>query len=391
MHCSIIYHRILQSARLFRKDSEVNQCSSDTPVARTVLHPCTLAARFWESASPVNELENLTRLAKAVFNDNLPPSTNPIGTLAICIWVLLDSTIQLFVSYPACLDTKTLVSHRGNLVEIVAHNESELTDDETNKEERSSNLDSKDLSVERDQADSRSPIERPPCVKHLHTSTWLDFPTKGPVKGHNRLVFLGQHRGLNTSEGDLGREDNGKDNEQANEATEKELRHVAGTNVGIHCAEVSWIFGIAVKAIEVEHHGGDIQSELLGSGPDSRRTPDLEGRLAVRKPLVPFLGAGVADDNVCPGHVNAGQDGVEEDREKGSCRWGDVVAGAKIHEEAEGKLVDDGEGETAESRPRTRLSAEMLDCSADARGDGLGLDKEDFWLGRSSLLGWLLV
>jgi len=146
-----------------------------------------------------------------------------------------------------------------------------------------------------------------------------------------------------------------------------------------------------VKAIKVEHHGGDVQSELLGSGPDSRRTPDLEGRLAVRKPLVPSLGAGVADDNVCPGHVKAGQDGVEEDRKKGSRRWGDVGAGAKIHEKAEGKLVDDGEGETAESRPRTGLSTEMLDCSADARGDGLGLDKEDFWLGRSSLLGWLLV
>lgn len=270
------------------------------------------------------------------------------------------------------------MSHLGNLVEIVAHDESELTDDETNKEERSSNLDSKYLGVERYQADSCSPIECPPCVKHLHTSTWLYFPTKGSVKGHDRLVFLGQHRGLDTGKGDLGRENDGKDNEQANEATEKELRDVASTNVGIHGAEVIRIFGIPVEAVYVEHRGGDVQSELLGSGPDSGRTPDLEGRLAVRKPLVPFFAAGVADDNMCPGHVDAGQDSVEEDREKGSCRWGDVVAAAKVHEQTVGKLVDDCKGETAEARPRTRLSTEMLDGSADARGDRLGLDKNDF-------------
>lgn len=283
------------------------------------------------------------------------------------------------------------MSHLGNLVEIVAHNESELTDDETNKEERSSNLDSKNLGVERHQADSRSPIERPPCVKHPHTSTWLHFPTKGSVKGHDGLVFLGQHRGLDTSKGDLGREDDGKNNEQANEATEKELRDVAGTNVGIHGTEVIRIFGITVKAVYMEHRGGDVQSELLGNGPDSRRTPDLDGRLAVRKPLVPCFAAGVADDNVCPGHVETGQDGVKEDREKGSCRWGDVVAVAKIHEQTVGKLVDDGKGETAEARPRTRLSTEMLDCSADARGDRLGLNKDDFQLSGGSLLGWLLI
>ena len=286
--------------------------------------------------------------------------------------------------------------HLRDLVKVVAHNKEELADDDTNEQESRSDLERDNLDVELYQADSSSPIKRLPCITHAHASTptgdrGLNFSAESPVEWNDGLIFLGQQRGLDTREGDLGREDDGKDDEQAHKATDKELAYVTSTNCGIDGAEVSGIFSVAVKAIEVEHRSGDVQGELLSSGPDSRRSQDPKVGLAVRDSLVPFLGAGVADDDVRPGHVKTSNDGVEQDGEKELCHGGGGAADVEVVGEDVEEIVDYCEAKTAEVSPWASLGTEMLDCCADFGGDWLSLDEEEFWLGGSRLLGWLLV
>ena len=86
--------------------------------------------------------------------------------------------------------------HLGNLVEVITHNEPELTNNHANENECSDDLDGEDLSVELHQADSGSPFKGLPCVEHAHTSTTasngrLDSSTKSLIEGNDGVVFLG--------------------------------------------------------------------------------------------------------------------------------------------------------------------------------------------------------
>ena len=58
------------------------------------------------------------------------------------------------------------MSHLGDFVKVVAHEESQLADDDTDKEERRGDLDREDLDIELDEPEPRGPVERLPRIEH---------------------------------------------------------------------------------------------------------------------------------------------------------------------------------------------------------------------------------
>ena len=154
---------------------------------------------------------------------------------------------------------------------------------------------------------------------------------------------------MNTGKGDPGWEDDGENDEQAYKATDKELGHVAGTNIAIDGAIVCWVLSITVQAVNVKQYSGDVEGELLSSGPKCRWAQDLEAGLAVRDSLVPFLAARVADDDVGPSHVDAGKKGMKDDGEQGTSHKGGVSADADVVEKGVKELVQNRETEAAET------------------------------------------
>ena len=284
----------------------------------------------------------------------------------------------------------------NNLLEIITHDQPRLSDENAHEHDRGEDLKSNDLDVELDEPDPGGPVERLPRIEHADTATAahdrrLDSPAEAAVEGDDGLVFLGQHRGLHAGQGDLGGEDDGEDDEQGDQSADKDLGDIAGEDLWRDLTVVGRVLGVAFEAVGAEHERGDVEGELLGSGPDGGGQEDLAAGVEARVAAPPALGAGVAHDDVGPGHVEAAEDGVGDDSEQRLGEHGSGEVAEQVEEQGVGQVVDDGDVETAEARPWAGLSLQVLHRGADVGGDGLAFDEEELGLGGRCLWGQLLI
>ena len=292
--------------------------------------------------------------------------------------------------------TQVVVRLFDNFVEVITHDQLRLADESAHEDHGGEDLEGNDLEVELDEADASSPVERLPGVEHADASAaaddrGLDSAAEAPVEGDDGLVFLGQHRCLHAGQSNLGGEYDGEDDEQGDQRADEDLGGVAREDFGGDFAVVGRVLGVALEAVGAEHEGGDVESELLGGGPDGRGEEDFAAGVEAGEAAPPALGAWGAHDDVGPGHVEAAEDGVGDDGEEGLCEQGAGEAAEEVEEQTVGQVVDDGDMQTAEARPWAGLSLQVLYGGADLGGDGLAFDEEELWLGGSCLRVMLLI
>lgn len=264
------------------------------------------------------------------------------------------------------------------------------------KQDSSDDLESEDLDVELDEADTGSPVEGLPRIEHADTSSAtnnlrLDFTAEGTVEGDDGLIFFWEHGCLDTGQGDLGGEDDGEDDEHSDQSADEHLADVASEDFGGNFTVMGGVLSITVEAVHGEHESWDVEGELLRCSPDSGWEEDFLGSLDAGVAANPALWARVAHHHVSPGHAEAAEDGVGKDGEDGADECGVSQAAEEVEEQRVGQVVYDGDLETAEARPWAGLSLQVFHCGADLGGNGLALDEEELWLGRVCLLGRLLV
>lgn len=288
------------------------------------------------------------------------------------------------------------MSHLGDLLKIIAHHEPQLANEDADKQDSSDDLESEDLDVELDEADTSGPVEGLPRIEHADTSSatdnlGLDFTAEGTVEGDDSLVFFWEHGCLDTGQGDLGREDDGEDDEHSDESAHEHLADIASEVFRGNFTVMGGVLGIAVQAVHGEHESWDVESELLRGSPDGGWEEDFLGSLDAGVAADPALWARVAHHHVRPGHAEAAEDGVGNDGEEGLDGCGVGEAAEEIEEQSVGQVVYDSDLETAEARPWAGLSLQVSYCGTDLGGDGLALDEEELWLGGGCFLGRLLV
>lgn len=74
-----------------------------------------------------------------------------------------------------------------------------------------------------------------------------------------------------------------------------------------------------------------------------------------------------------PGHSEAGQECLEDDREQRACEGAVDGANAEVEEEAIDNVIDNGETKTTEATPWAGFTTKVPDGLTDAGGDGLSL------------------
>ena len=213
------------------------------------------------------------------------------------------------------------MDHLGGLIEIVAHNELQLSNKDTHEEEHCSDLKCSNLDVELDKSNPGSPVEGLPCIKHADTADatnnlGLNFAAEAPVKGNDRFVFLRQHGCLNTGQGDLGGEDNSEDDEQSDKDTSEHRDDVISEGLGGDLVVVGWIFGVAIETVDAEDHSRNVNGKLFSGSPDGGGEKDLVASLPAGETAPPTLRTWVAHDNMGPCHAETPEDGMGDHSEE---------------------------------------------------------------------------
>ena len=137
---------------------------------------------------------------------------------------------------------------------------------------------------------------------------------------------------------------------------------------------------MVVEAVDVDQRHGDVDGQLICGCPDGGREQHFGGHLRAGETAPPGLRARVAHHDVGPGHVQPGKRGVRDDGEERTDEGRGEAPDEEVVEEGVDQVVHDRDLEAAEPRPWTGLSAKVLHGAADLRGDGLGLDEEEFGL-----------
>lgn len=282
------------------------------------------------------------------------------------------------------------VDHLHSLVEIIAHDHFQLRDTEHEEHEGGDDLDGKDLDVELEQTDTALLIERLPRIKHGHAAAATedlrrDRPSEGAVEGDDGLVFLGQHGGLHTLEGDVCGDDDEDEAADGDEDDEDELHE----REFLHRA---WVAAVALRVVKLHHHGdeeaaGDVQGGLLRDGADCGGEDDFLGCFDGGDAAVPALRAWGGDDGVGPGHLEGAETDRCEDGDEGMVERG-RVGGEHLDDGGVEEGIDHCDMEAAETGPWTGDGAEVFEGCTQLRGDGRLFDKEE--VGLQSLEGRLL-
>lgn len=137
-----------------------------------------------------------------------------------------DSTVGFHIRYPSVLKRHFLVAlfpydfrmaqkkkeTKSLMLSGVLQDEHEFRGEDQNKADRSRQLNKRDLEVKLHQSEASGPIECLPCFRHGHRAASaqnlrLDLAAEGAVEGNDGFMFLGQHGGFDTGEGDGCRED----------------------------------------------------------------------------------------------------------------------------------------------------------------------------------------
>jgi hypothetical protein len=281
---------------------------------------------------------------------------------------------------------------REQLADLGADKSKDLKGKDVSDEEEGSDHDERGLDEELDETTTSLPVEAAPGVQeadlaaaavHLRDS----LAVEGAVEGDNRVLVLGQDRGLDADQGYHG----GQAQEQRAEDGEDGDADDAHGETGQLASAVAYEL-LRVLAVQAKE-GADADGQVYGhvghaggdGGRESERLPVALGRKALPEALCRRHG----DDTVGPDSVEVGEDCAGESADK------DRLAGNRRESSLEkrggqnkGKAVDGMKPETPETCKGTGVGDDVVDGGADARGDGLLVDEGD---GRASLEETLLL
>ena len=124
-------------------------------------------------------------------------------------------------------------SSNDQFVHLLSQRKSQLQTDNTDKEEKQSNLKNQDLGVDFEKTDARVPIKSLPGFMDSKSSQTTDdsrndLPSVGAVKGNDRLLFFGKKRTLNADQHDLSWDVDDKgcnDGDEGNRETSSHMVH----------------------------------------------------------------------------------------------------------------------------------------------------------------------
>ena len=147
---------------------------------------------------------------------------------------------------------------------------------------------------------------------------------------------------MNTSQGDLGRDDNCEDDEKSDNDTSKHRDDVISEDLGGDLAVVGRIFSVAIETVDTEDHSGNIDGKLFSSSPDGGWEKDLIASLPAGEPAPPALRAWIADDDMGPCHAETPEDGMGDHSEERLSERGLGEGAEEIEDDAKNEMVYDG-------------------------------------------------
>lgn len=247
------------------------------------------------------------------------------------------------------------------------------------------------LEVELHKPATRLPREALPRIDEANTARATvdlgrDLALKGPVKGHNSILLIGEKRRLHADVGDLrgesqketACEDDGDDGEELEDDAD-------GAGGGLRV-------GHLVEAEEDDEGGDDVEGDVrcgaLDRGGEGKRLPVGDGNEAL--PEARLRGHG--NDLVGPGDVDLGEKGAGErgDDDHGAGEFGqDGLEKASSHDE--GGLVEPVVHEAPPRRGTSGVSPQVTKGAPDLSRDGLLGNEGDVGPGLEQAILSLLV
>ena len=124
---------------------------------------------------------------------------------------------------------ETLTHLAGQSVELITRDQLDLSNQNHDEHDGSKERYEEDLEVKLHQSDPCRPVKRLPRVKHGHGAAAtqdlrFDFTSEGAVEGDNGFILLRQHGSLDTFESDVGGNDDGDEEADANKTDEEHLQ-----------------------------------------------------------------------------------------------------------------------------------------------------------------------
>ena len=160
--------------------------------------------------------------------------------------------------------------------EFITHKQPELSNHNHDEHDGREHRYKENFEVQLHQSDACRPVERLPGFEHGHSTSTTqdlrcDFPGKGAVEGDNGIIFLGQHRSLDTLERDVGWDDDENEDANANETDENHLQE--GNVLGAAYVFIDiFVVGLVNKEEESLSHA---DRSLCGNSEDSGGKEDV--------------------------------------------------------------------------------------------------------------------
>ena len=236
------------------------------------------------------------------------------------------------------------MKYPARLLEIVTHDQPQLSDNNHDEHNRRSDLHGEDLDVQLYQPDPCGPIECLPCIKHRYRTAAaqdlrLDFAGEGTVEGDDGLVFLGKHGSLDTLEGDVRGDGDEDDRPKGDEANQEHLHQRDFLYGGSVLAIVAWVLESITHSDEKST--GHVDGSLLGHGENSRGDDDVLASLDGGKAAEPALGAWLGDDNMGPSHLKPAKSDRCDDGNNWLPDGMGHVGSEKVNDQAVREVIDD--------------------------------------------------
>lgn len=234
-----------------------------------------------------------------ISSQTIHPSINLGSPVTQCSTIFLQ---HLNVVYYHSRGNGRHLEERDALAHGLRSEQADLAHQDQCERDAQGQLDHEDLDKHLHETSTGGPVEALPCLEEADLAATAqngrdDLPTKGAVKWHNGLVFLGEHRRCNADKGHVGRHLNQHSqsqerNENANAGTDHlSDRHIRSETVA-DCSH---------------YRQGQVECDLGGRHAQSHSGCDLCPALATGDALVERLRGRLRDDDVDPGHLQVGQ------------------------------------------------------------------------------------